>query len=190
MEQTSELSQASGESIVQVRDVLPESVTAFARCEDFRRVFLENLDSFYQLCFLLTRDHAIAEECFICALDECVKSQQVSKERERAWSRRTLVQNAVAALQPAVNRLPSSDRPRDGLQRNLTTAKNGWFEIVAVLSLDDFERFVFVLTVLDQFSDWDCAFLLGSPIDDVTNARTRALEQLGSSSEGAPEATF
>jgi hypothetical protein len=61
------------------------------------------------------------------------------------------------------------------LQHNLTTAKAESFDRGAVLSLDDFERFVFVLTVLEQYSDWDCAFLLSCFIDDFWNARMRAL---------------
>ena len=161
------------------------SVNAYARCEDFCRLFLENLDSLYQLCFLLTSDHDSAEKCFSTGFDECVKSQHVAKEWAHAWAKRTLVQNAIWALRPRrASRAESSYPPKGALHYIPTTFKKECFDVGAVLSLDDFKRFVFVLTVLEQYSDWDCAFLLGCFIDDIRNARTRAVEQLCASRHG------
>jgi hypothetical protein len=46
------------------------------------------------------------------------------------------------------------------------------------LTLEDFERFVFVITVLEGHSEHECALLLNSSIRDVRNARIRAMEHV------------
>lgn len=52
--------------------------------------------------------------------------------------------------------------------------------IAAVLALEPFERFVYVMTVLERYSDQDCSLLLGCARRDVVAARTRAFEQIAS----------
>ena len=56
-------------------------------------------------------------------------------------------------------------------------------EIGAVLELEAFERFVYVITVLERYSDQECSVLLGCTRRDVVAARTRALQQIGSAME-------
>ena len=51
----------------------------------------------------------------------------------------------------------------------------------AVLRLADFERFVFVMSVLEHYSEHDCAFLLGCSDREIREGRTRALKELMSS---------
>jgi hypothetical protein len=53
-------------------------------------------------------------------------------------------------------------------------------EIAAVLGLEPFERFVYVMTVLERYSDQDCSLLLGCVRRDVLDARSHALQQIGS----------
>jgi DNA-directed RNA polymerase specialized sigma24 family protein len=53
----------------------------------------------------------------------------------------------------------------------------------AVLGLEDFERFVFVMSVLEHYSEHDCALLLGCSAREVREARGRALEELMHSSQ-------
>jgi len=50
--------------------------------------------------------------------------------------------------------------------------------IATVLALEDFERFVFVLSVLERYSDQDCSILLSCSREDVRAARIRALQQI------------
>jgi len=52
-------------------------------------------------------------------------------------------------------------------------------EIAAVLGLESFDRFVFVMSVLEGYSDHECAILLGAARREVIEARARALKQLG-----------
>jgi DNA-directed RNA polymerase specialized sigma24 family protein len=51
-------------------------------------------------------------------------------------------------------------------------------EIASILELGPFERFVFVISVLEHYSDQDCAVLLGCARRDVVAARIRAFQQL------------
>lgn len=46
----------------------------------------------------------------------------------------------------------------------------------AILSLPDFERFVYVLTVLEGCTDQQCATLLGVPQQQIEETRLRALQ--------------
>ncbi len=52
-------------------------------------------------------------------------------------------------------------------------------EVSAVLGLEPFGRIVYVMTVLEHYSDHECSLLLGCPRRHILPARTRALEQLG-----------
>lgn len=157
------------------------SEKAYANREDFRRVFVEHLDSFYQLCFLLTSDPEKAEQSLVAGFDDCLKSHHVFRWWAQPWAKRTLVQNAVRALHPCPDRAQPS-RPANASSREATQGeKVAHFDFAAVLSLQDFERFVFVLSVLDEYSDRDCAILLGCFAKDVRNARTRAVQQLATS---------
>ncbi len=53
-------------------------------------------------------------------------------------------------------------------------------EIAAVLELGPFERFVYVISILERYSDQDCSVLLGCARRDVLAARSHALQQIGS----------
>jgi hypothetical protein len=61
------------------------------------------------------------------------------------------------------------------LKRSAAPAENNPF--VAILSLDTFERFVFVMSILEGQSDAECAFLLRCSRRDVMMARVLALKR-------------
>ena len=65
------------------------------------------------------------------------------------------------------NNMPAAERP----------------EVTAILELRPFDRFVYVMSVLERYSDQDCSVLLGYPRRDVVEARIRALQQVGSAAE-------
>jgi DNA-directed RNA polymerase specialized sigma24 family protein len=173
-----ELSNNSQTNSVQTKNAPATRFNGYATCEDFRRVFHDNLDSLYQLCFLLTGDLDKAEQCLIASLDSCVRSHQVFRDWALPWAKRTLIQNAVRVLQLRPT-LAESSWPVSGFsQTNMLSTQDSCFTTAAILSLQDFERFVFVLSVLDRYSDRDCAFLLRCLVEDIRKAKTRALERL------------
>src|ERR1700677_4853047 len=140
--------------------------TPYASCEDFRRVFDEDMNSLYRLAFLLTADQQKAEQCFVSGLDDVVKGNPVFKEWARSWARRAVILNAVRVINPRPadgnGRGRSSFDPVNNDGKALPAEKQA--EIAAVLELDAFERFVYVITVLEHYSD-----LGRSSFDPVNN---------------------
>jgi hypothetical protein len=154
--------------------------TPYASSTDFRQIFDEDMKRLYLLSFLLTADREKAEQCFVSGLEDAVNGNPVFKEWARSWARRAIIQNAVRVIKPRpVERSEhSSPVSVDGNGKTLATGQR--VEIAAVLGLEPFERFVYVMTVLERYSDQDCSLLLGCARRDVLAARTRALQQIGS----------
>jgi hypothetical protein len=51
-------------------------------------------------------------------------------------------------------------------------------EVCAILELAPVERFVFVMSVLEHYSDHDCSILLGCARRDIITMRARATQRL------------
>lgn len=159
----------------------------YATTEDFRKIFAEDLDGLYQMAFLLTRDQAKAEQCFVSGLDDAVKANNVFKDWARSWAKRAIIKNAIRALrpQPAISDsfLSIPHKPEPSSASSL--------EADSVLALDDFQRFVFVMSVLEPYSEQECARLLGCSFREVRAARAQAIRQVGDSLRMiAPVASF
>jgi DNA-directed RNA polymerase specialized sigma24 family protein len=67
----------------------------------------------------------------------------------------------------------------------LSRGRGGHFEIDIILGLEDFERFVFIMSVLERYSDHDCALLLGCSLQQFRQARTRAFRHIENSGGAA-----
>jgi len=78
-------------------------------------------------------------------------------------------------IEPARERLTSADTEQVGLE-----VEPG---LRPILKLDALERFVFVMSVLEGYSNQDCSILLGCSRQAVANARARALEHLANAAE-------
>src|ERR1700756_350537 len=111
--------------------------TRYANCKDFRRIFEEDLNSLYQLSFLLTGDHQKAERCFVAGLEDCVKDSQVFREWARTWAKRVIVKNAICELNPRPSRSNSSALPT-AFSHNQSSGPTGHFALEAVSGLPDF----------------------------------------------------
>jgi DNA-directed RNA polymerase specialized sigma24 family protein len=153
--------------------------------ENFHTIFNEDLKQLYQLSFLLTRDTAKAERCLVAGLEGCVKGNPVFREWARSWAKRLIVQNAIREMKP--RRIHSNIRLSDSSFSDidqLSSAPDRHFALEAVLNLEDFERFVFIISVLEHYSDHDCALLLGCSVREILEARARTLRELIESSQG------
>jgi hypothetical protein len=139
-----------------------------------RRVFHEETDSLYRLSFLLTADREKAEQCFVSGFEDSVNGSLVFKEWARSWARRTIIQNAVRLINPH----PTEEHAPPSLNSDGKRLAGEEVEIAAVLELGPFERFVYVISVLERYSDQDCSVLLGCAQRDVIAARIRALRQI------------
>ncbi len=151
----------------------------YATSDDFHQVFDEDMNSLYLLSYLLTADHEKAEQCFVSGVEDAVEGNPVFKEWARSWARRVIIVNAVRAInpRPTEENIHSYSAP---VNSNGKTPPVEQVEIAAVLALEPFERFVYVMTVLERYSDQDCSLLLGCARRDVVAARTRAFDQIAS----------
>jgi DNA-directed RNA polymerase specialized sigma24 family protein len=149
----------------------------YATAADFCRIFSQDLNSLFLLALLLTGDHEKAEQCFVAALENATKRRTVFKEWVRPWVRRAIIQAAQCMVNPRPRHAAEvRTLPPDSSSKKAPPER---IEIVAVLDLDAFDRFVFVMSVLEEYSYPECAILLGTTRSEVIEARTRALEQLG-----------
>jgi DNA-directed RNA polymerase specialized sigma24 family protein len=151
----------------------------YATREDFCRVFTENLDGLYQLSYLLTGDGKKAQQCFVIGFEDSVKAKTVFKDWALSWAKRAIIKNAIRALQPQAADSDSSLPASVASDKNkLRIIRDGHLEIDSVLALEDFERVVFVMTVLERYSDHESALLIGCSIEETQAARICALEEI------------
>jgi DNA-directed RNA polymerase specialized sigma24 family protein len=152
---------------------------AYADRDDFRHIFDENMNSLYLLAFLLTADHGKAEQCFVSGLEDAVGGNPVFKEWAHSWARRVIIQNAVRLISPRPDNGSGHSRSAslDSEYKRLPAERH--VEVSAVLGLEPLDRIVYVMTVLEHYSDHECSLLLGCARRDVLPARTRALEEIG-----------
>jgi len=151
----------------------------YANRDDFRRIFDEEMNSLYLLSFLLTANCEKAEQCFVSGLEDAIEGNPIFKNWARSWARRVIIVNAARVINPR----PTEENSRSSsgsVSRNGKTPPVEQVQIAAVLGLEPFERFVYVMTVLERYSDQDCSLLLGCARRDVLAARSRALQQIGS----------
>jgi hypothetical protein len=126
------------------------------------------------LALILTRDELGAEECLLAAFDSSVEGRPVFKESAVVWSRRSVIKCAIQFM------LPSLSSPS---RSNLVANRRDWsseldVSLKSVQELRPLERFVFVMSVLESYSDRECALLLGCSCADILAARIRAFQQI------------
>jgi DNA-directed RNA polymerase specialized sigma24 family protein len=155
------------------------SANGYATREDFCLVFTENLSGLYQLSYLLTGGDEKAQQCFVAGLEDSVKGNNIFREWAHSWAKRAIIKNAIRVLRPqptdADSSLPASVVSE---KTKLRIIRDEHLEIDSVLALEDFERFVFVMTVLERYSDHDSALLIGCSIKEIQAARICALQEI------------
>ena len=153
----------------------------YATREDFIKVFHEDMKGLYQLSFLLTGDHEKAEKCLVAGIEDCADGNRVFREWARSWAKRIIVENAIRELKPRPSLPSSSSSAIVFPHREQSSGSGGHFDLETVLGLRDFERFVFVMSVLENYSHHECALLLGCSAFEIRHGRLHALEDLARS---------
>ena len=155
----------------------------YATSSDFCHVYVEQMNSLYLLSLLLTADPQMAEQCFLSGFDQSVSNKSVFKDRAHLWARRSIIVHAIRLLCP---------RPNDENESNETTPSPligrapgkipvevlAYPDFASIVGLNSFERFIFIMSVLERSSDQECSLLLGCFRRDVINARTSAIRHL------------
>src|SRR5215468_5110457 len=146
----------------------------YATNDDFCRIFHEEMRSLYLLAFLLTTSHEHAERCFFAAMEDALKERRVFRGFVQRWSRRIVIKNAIrlTAGPTAQSHVPPDHWAKAGDESPASTT------IGAITQLASFDRIVFVISVLERYSEWECALLLDCSTRDVRRARIHALQQL------------
>jgi hypothetical protein len=158
-----------------------EAVARYATVTDYYRIFAEEMESLYLLAFLLTADNNKAEECFVNGLGECIDRMSVLKDRARSWARRAVIKHAIRMMRP----VPEGDESGFFVRAQWTAIATTRNPFAVVVSLRAFERFVFVMSVLEGQSDEDCQELLGCSRLDIAMARDVAFRLAAASCLGS-----
>ena len=169
--------------MLQPTHFVEERATPYPTVADFLRTFNEEMHSLYLLSFLLTADHDKAEQCLVAAMGECVEGIGGFMDWARSWIRAAVLKHAIQMIKPAPEHADYVSFI--SLKRLPTPPGNNPF--AAILLLDAFERFVFVMSILEGQSDEECAILLRCSRRDVTMARLLALKRQSSTDALAEE---
>jgi len=165
---------------------------AYATSAEFCRIFETDINRLYLLAFLLTTDHATAEKCFVRGLEDSKNGSLVFKEWAESWARRSIIANAIRMIH-ARPELTAADHysmydstsRSSGGQGDPAAPKLKTFseEVTAIIALPAFQRFAFVMSVLEGYSNREASLLLDCSVIELVAARTHALQQIG----GYPE---
>lgn len=156
-----------------------ERATEYASCKDFQQIFTEDMVGLHHLAFLLTADHAKAEQCFVAGLEDSIHGNPVFRQWARSWSKRAIIQSAIKAIAPVPTRHGVLPETADAQWQNGDDVES----IAAVVAgWEPFERFVFVMAVLEGYGLRECAALLACPVPDVIVAKSWAMQRLAGQS--------
>ncbi len=167
------------------------NAAAYATSADFCRIFERDMNRLYLLAFLLTTDHETAEKCFVMGLEDSKNGNPVFKDWAQSWARRSIIANAIRMIHPRpelAERQPvietgTGEHAGTGEVAVVTHLENFSEEVAAIIALPTFQRFAFVMSVLEGYSNREAALLLDCSVHELVSARTHALQQIG----GRPE---
>ena len=139
---------------------------------DFQRIFSEDMPGLHLLAYLLTADHQLAEQVFVAGLDDSIHGNPVFRQWARSWSQRAIVKRAIKAM------APSPKEPHNGATRMDPQTGNQELDDLArrMVNLSTFQRFVFVLSILEGYSTMECAALLSCSPAEVVAVKADALK--------------
>jgi hypothetical protein len=154
-----------------------DGATEYTAAGDFCGIFSKNMDCLYQLALVLMVHEKKAEQCLLASLEDCIDGKAVFRDWALCWSKRAVVKNAIRLISPT----PCGADGVRMLDNKEGTDLYPGIEPAAFMYLRAFDRFVFVMTVLEGYSHRDCSLLLNCTIADVIGAGMRALRQMARS---------
>jgi DNA-directed RNA polymerase specialized sigma24 family protein len=161
--------------MLQPRQIYDEAVS-YAPDTDSWNTLIDVMQNLYLLSLLLTADPHKAQHCFLGGIGECESEIDVFMSWAQARARRTIVDHAIWVVAPTPEH--AYDFSFDHLKLSASKMKTNIFD--AILGLNAFERFVYIISVVEKQSDEDCSTLLGCSQKDVMIARSVALVLLAS----------
>jgi DNA-directed RNA polymerase specialized sigma24 family protein len=161
------------------RKVRNQEPALYATRSEFCRIFEKDMNRLFLLSFLLTGNRTVAEQCFVGGLHIAQEGNLVFKEWAESWARRAIILNAIRMIRPR----PVPDGTLPSTESGTVSEFAEQAEIARIVDLPAFERFAFVMSVLERYSDQECSLLLSCTRGDVAEARTRALDRMGKSAD-------
>ena len=162
----------------------PQRDQEYATPLDLAGIFHDHVDQLYTLSFLLTADSDKAERCFVAGLEDCMKGNPVFRDWAESWARRVVIKNAITLVSPHPGETRSRARSDNCEPPELVPTASTL--VGAITQLAPFERFVYVMSVLERYSGRDCSTLLRCTPNQIVKARTRAFQQLTSALNQEP----
>jgi DNA-directed RNA polymerase specialized sigma24 family protein len=165
----------------------------YADEQEFVNTFECEKTGLQRLSILLTANSLTANRCLNRALRECIASSSVSKEWALSWARRMVIRNAIGLLigngnRSFANKIGDTDKAPIAFAPDDSESAIAISE--SILDLPQFERFVFVICVLERYSIHDCALLLGKSPREVKEVQHRVGNQLGEIDGGGSSQRF
>src|SRR5580704_12953391 len=132
-----------------------------ATIEVSRKLLTDGMSGLYLLALLLTGNRKDARRCFVAGVAGCVDGNRVFKKWATSWARGIILRNAIRIRSPHGGP-PGSEGSvlRSATDHTLSNNDLRYGRLASVLVLGDFERFVFVLSVLERYTDGECSVLL------------------------------
>ena len=154
----------------------------YATPSDFQTIFSEDMAGLHLLAYLLTADRERAEQVFVAGLEDSINGNLVFRQWARSWSQRAIIKRAIKAVAPSPD-LPPEHMPSFDPQ----TGKPEVDQLIrAVAGLGTFQRFVFVLSVLEGYSITESAALLACTAGAVITARAEAIKHIARHAQFEP----
>ena len=145
----------------------------YATETDFCRVFDEQMNRFFFLSLLLTGDEQEAELCLMQSLESCKQSRRVFREWAERWATHSIIRSAIQIVEPT--RLRPLLPPE--IPDELTSDPESM--LATLRTFPALDRFIYVMSTLEKYSDRECASFLGCSPRGIPLARARAFRQLG-----------
>jgi len=166
----------------------------YATRNDFCHIYIEEMNGLFLLSLLLTGDPQKAEQCFLSGFQDSVRNNYVFKERAHSWARRSIMLQAIRLLCSRPGEATESNGSRlSPLIGNVLAEVHAYPDFARIIALNSFERFVFIMSILEKYSAQECSLLLGCFRRDVINAQVTAVRHLTSvviATETQPENDF
>jgi hypothetical protein len=137
------------------------------------------MNNLYLLALLLTADPLKAEQCFLSGFEDSVSNNSVFRDRTYLWARRSIILHAIQLLCPRQNHERQSNEVRLSIGE-ISAEVRVYPHLVGIVRLNSFERFVFIMSILEKYSDQECSLLLGCFPREVIHARSAAIRHLAS----------
>jgi len=158
--------------------------SAVATHVDFCQALQANIKPLYLLAFLLTTNHEAAEQCFFETVEVVMNERRVFREWVNSWIKRSLIKAAISKVFVEGDKISSSKRvlTPNKEQTDELSCRSYRAEleaaILSVTHLCSLDRFVFVMSILEDYSVRECALLLNCSLTAVLDARANALLML------------